>query len=375
MRRYFAATTQRMEALAKQEIERFGAEKVNTSFRGVYFSCGTETLYKICYQSRLISRIFAPIYRFEAPDKDALYEGAMQVDWLRYFRHVDQTFAIDGNIYNSKINHSKYIALRVKDAVADWFRDRIGRRPYVETNNPDLRFHVHLRNDIATINFDVTNGTLQKRGYRSDSVEAPLSEHLAAACLDVSGWKGDVPFVDLMCGSGTFGIEAALLASQKPAGSFRKKWGFEQTPDFQPKLWRQVREAADAKIRSITAPIIGCDIDAAAVTAARQNARRAGFADAIEFRHSSFQDLQLPETPGVIFVNPPYGIRLGADIEEVALLYNKIGDFFKQKAQGWRAFVFTGNLDLVSAIRLKPSRRHIFYNGPLESRLLEYEIY
>jgi len=244
----------------------------------------------------------------------------------------------------------------------------------VDTKDPDLRVNVHLVKNRCTISLDTSGAPLDRRGYRLARTEAPLRETLAAALIELTGWDGTVPLVDPMCGSGTIPIEAALKAGRRAPGLLRQ-FGFERWSTFDRALWqRLVREARDEALATVPVPIVGSDQSAKAVATARENSERAGVAGVIQLAQRELDDFSPPPGPGILLVNPPYGQRLGEE-EALKPLYRQLGDIMKQRCKGYTAYLFTGSSELAKCVGLKATRRIVLFNGPLECRLLKYELY
>ncbi|HUU05203.1 MAG TPA: THUMP domain-containing protein [Patescibacteria group bacterium] len=371
--RFFAQAGRGFEELAAAELTELGALDIEISGGGLYFRCDAAGLYRINYCSRLVSRVLAPLAVFPCLSDQALYEVARALEWQALLT-PEKTFAVFANVRESRINHAHFAALRLKDAIADHFRERIGRRPDVDTEHPDVWINLVIRQDRAVISLDTAGGSLHRRGYRVQSVPAPLQETLAAAMVRLSGWQGERPLVDPMCGSGTILAEAFMQFCRIPAAFKKEKFGFEAMPDFDPRIWAEVRRESDASRREMPELLIrGSDSDRQAIDAARRNLREIPGSRGVPLDRKDFRDLP-GITEATIICNPPYGIRVG-ELEETRLLYKEFGDFLKQRCQGSTAYVLCGNLDLIGAIGLKPSRRFVLFNGPIECRLLKIEIY
>jgi putative N6-adenine-specific DNA methylase len=371
--RYFAQAARGLEELARDELQELGAGDVEVSGSGVHFRADAAGLYRVNYRSRLVSRVLAPLAAFACFSEQALYDAARAIEWEKIIA-PEQTFAVFAHVGESRIIHSHYAALRLKDAVADRFRERSGRRPDVDTEHPDAWIHLSVRADRALVSLDTSGGSLHRRGYRQQSVAAPLQETLAAAIVRLSGWQGERPLVDPFCGSGTLLAEAFLHYCRIPSAFKRTKFGFESLPDFDPQVWDEVRRESEAMTREMPEGLIrGSDLDRQAVAAARANLREIPLTRGVAVERKDFRDL--PGIPGATIVcNPPYGVRVG-DAHEAQLLFKELGDFLKQRCPGSTAYVLCGNLELVSAIGLKPTRRFVLFNGPLECRLLKIEIF
>ena len=311
---------------------------------------------------------------FACETPEQLYQGVRAIGWTGHLTPA-MTLAVDCNLRDSTLTHSGFVALKTKDAIVDEVRDRCGTRPNVDTKDPDLRVNVRLFRNRCTVSLDCSGTPLDRRGYRLDRHEAPLKENLAAALVELSGWDGSVPFLDPMCGTGTIAIEAALKALRVPPGLLRAGFGFQRWPGFDRALWdRLVEEARQGMLTELPAPVFGSDISHAAVAMAHENARRAGVGGVLNLGRGEIGELVAPPGPGVLIFNPPYGKRLGEE-EALKPLYKEIGDVMKQRCKGYTAYLFTGNLELAKCVGLKASRRIVLYNGPIECRLLKYEMY
>lgn len=371
--RYFGQIAGAMEELGAEELAQLDAHDIKTSYRGVFFNAEPAILYRINYTSRLFTRILAPLLTFQCHSTRYLYKTAKTINWAGLFS-VDHTFAVFASVANSKIKHSKYAALVLKDAIADYFRDNYQKRPNIEKINPDVWINLHIDNDKAVISFDCSGGSLHRRGYRSEAVAAPIQETLAAAIIRLTEWDGSRPLYDPMCGSGTLLCEALMRYCQIPAGYLRKKFGFELLPDFDPHLWLDEKQAADQKIRQLPEGIIaGSDVSAGAIASATNNCSRLPGGGYINLGIKDFHDIKSLANQ-VIVCNPPYGIRLG-DKMEIVQLYNAFGDFLKQKCQAASAFVYLGDRQLIPQIGLKPRWKKPLVNGALDGRLVKFEIY
>jgi putative N6-adenine-specific DNA methylase len=372
-RTYFAQIAEGLEELGAEEILRLGAVAVRTSFCGLHFEADAASLYRINYQSRLVSRVLAPLMRFTCHDTGRLYRMARQVPW-KAVMGVNQTFAVFANVSNSKIRHSQYAALCLKDAIADYFREDGGRRPDVRRIDPDVWFSLFIENNRAIISLDTSGGSLHRRGYRTEGGTAAMQETVAAAIIQWTGWDGTRPLVDPMCGSGTLLAEALMHHCRIPAGFLRRHFGFEQLPDFDRTLWSSVRTQAD---RAIRPPIAGCisggDISAAAVEAARANLRRLPHGASIRIDPSDFK--QPNGWAGrVIVCNPPYGIRLKPQ-GGTESFYRELGDFLKQRCAGATAFIYFGDREKLKHIGLRPAWKRPLKSGGLDGRLAKFEMY
>ena len=371
--RYFAQIADSLKEAGAKEIAELGAEDVRPEFSGIHFRADKSALYRINYLTRLLSRCLAPLISYACHDTDTLYQKAKQVEWQDFFAKGN-TFAVSGNVSDSAISHSKYAALRLKDAVADYFKEKTGQRPDVSVRNPDILLNLHIRNDKAVISLDTSGGALHRRGYREETVSAPMQETVAAAIIEFSQWDGSVPLYDPLCGSGTLLCEALMRYSNIPAGVFRNRFGFEFLPDFDSAVWKQVKKEADGHIGKLPQGLIaGSDVSAQAVSAARTNLMGLHYGNNVSVEKTDFRKLPALEEH-VIVTNPPYGIRMGAD-ENLGAFYKDLGDFLKQKCKGSTAYIYFGERRYIKKIGLKASWKKPIKAGGLDGRLVKYEIY
>ena len=369
-----------VEPLLAAELTQLGASETRERPGGVACKSNQYGAYRICLWSRLASRVLMPLTQFPAPDSDALYAAAKEIDWAELFS-VTSTFAIEVAGHSPHITHTQFAGLRVKDAIADRFRETTGERPNVDTEEPDIRIHLHLDREQATLSLDLAGESLHRRGYRLRTNEAPLKENLAAAILVRAGWPAIAAqggtLLDPMCGSGTLVLEAALMAADSAPGIARTRWGFEAWLEHRPKIWRDLMDEArnrrEAGLKNLP-PMIGQDIEPRALAAARQNAKRAGLADAIEWKQCDVAEAAAPESaPGLVVTNPPYGERLGND-GEVIKLYSLLGAVIKERFAGWRAAVFTGRPEFGPRLGLRAEKMYSLYNGAIECKLLLFSV-
>ncbi len=371
---FFATSAKGTEELLAAELTALGIAPATVESGGVRFTGDMSTCYRANLWLSTASRVLMPLAVFPCDSPRALYEGVRTVSW-HDFLTPDMTLAVECNLRDSAMTHSGFVALKTKDAIVDAIRDRFGRRPNVDTRDPDLRVNVHLAKNLCTVSLDSSGTPLDRRGYRLESKEAPLRETLAAALVMLSGWDGKVPLVDPMCGSGTIVIEAALRASRRAPGLLRRDFGFMRWPGYDDGVWRRLlEEASEAALKSLPAPVSGYDRDAGAIRIARQNAERAGIAAMLSLKQVELDVFVPPPGKGILLFNPPYGRRLGEE-EELKPIYRKIGDVMKQRCTGYTAYLFTGSADLAKCIGLRASRRIVLFNGPIECRLLKYELY
>ena len=371
---YFAQVAGGLEELAATEITALGATEVRAFPRGLEFQADQPVLQRVVYCTRLLSRVLAPLTRFDVKSAEDLYLKTKMIDWT-HLMGMDESFAVHANVSRSVIDNSHFAALKVKDVVVDMFRKRYkGKRPNVDVRDPDLSINLHIRDNIATVSIDCAGGALHRRGYRLDAVEAPMQETLAAAILDLAGWEGKVPLYDPMCGSGTLLSEAWLKAARLPAGCLRKKFGFQKLPDHDRRVWFKTKLQVDNGVRIVRGGLIrGSDIDSAAVKKTRNNNARLPGGDELRVKTCDFRDLGELK-PGLVVCNPPYGVRLQAG-EDLGPLMKDFGDFLKQKCQGSQAWVYFGEPELAKQIGLKAKRRIPLRNGGLDGRLIHYELF
>ena len=376
----FVSCARGLEPLLVEELRSLGLSEVAERGGGVAANGCWLDAYRACLWSRLASRVLLPLDLVQIPDADALYFGARSIDWPTLF-DVSRTFAIDVAGRSNTVTHTHFAALRVKDALADRFRDVHGRRPDVDADKPDVSIHVHLHGAQATISLDLSGESLHRRGYRLDGGGAPLKENLAAALLIRAGWpqiaaNGGALF-DPMCGSGTLLLEAALIAADIAPGLARTRHGFLALNGADPQAWKALLAEAEARKQAGLAklpPLFGRDLDAAAIKSARSNAMRAGLAHRISFEQADVSSMQPPtNTPGLLLTNPPYGERMGSEAEMVKL-YSLVGARLKTAFGGWRAGVFTGRPDLGPRLGLRAEKLYAFYNGDLPCKLLLFDI-
>ena len=371
--RYFAQVAESVKSLALKEIQDLGGKNTQRVFRGIWFEADKSTFYKIVYLSRLVSRILVPLVEFECKDKDELYKGAKTIRWEEFLT-PKKTFSIASNVSESQITHSNFAGLRVKDAIADYFRDRTNRRPSVNTQAPWIMINVHVHKDRATISIDASSGPLHKRGYREARVSAPMQETVAAAIIALSGWHGEQTLLDPMCGSGTLLCEALMHYSRIPAQVFREQFGFERLPDFNAQEWETVKAAADEAIRPLAKGLIrGSDIDESAIEATKTNLMGLHHGGEIDVDLSDFRKLD-PVENAVIITNPPYGIRMGKD-QNMKLFYNELGRFLKEQCKSSTAYVYFGDPGFIKHVPLAPSWKKNLEIGGLDGKLVKYQLY
>ncbi|MBN1465915.1 class I SAM-dependent RNA methyltransferase [candidate division KSB1 bacterium] len=323
---------------------------------------------------RTANRVHFLLHEFRAADPDQLYQQVVRLPWEDII-DAHGYLSVTSSVMNDTVSDSRFANLKCKDAIVDRIAAKKGRRPDSGPDHSKSAIYLYWQDDQCAIYVDTTGESLSRRGYRKIPLRAPMQEALAAAVLLAADWRGDGHFVNPMCGSGTLGIEAALIALHKAPGLLRHNFGFMHIKGYDKTAYADKRKSLRAEIRKKSDfDFILSDIDAAAIDGARQNARTAGVDHLITFRRCDFRETPVPAGEGMVFVNPGYGIRLENE-RSLESVYRGLGDFFKQKCLGYKGYIFTGNLALAKKVGLKTSRRLIFYNGSIETRLLEYELY
>lgn len=370
---YFAQVANGLEDLAAEELSNLGVTEIKKRFRGLYFKADPFQLYSINYGSRILTRVLAPLLTFDCHSTKYLYKTAMDIPWEEIFTW-EQTFAIFAQVSNSSIGHSKYAALKLKDAIADRFRDKVKRRPNIDPKNPDIWFNLHIEGNRAVISLDTSGGSLHRRGYRQDTVPAPMQETLAAAIVKFAEWKGETQFIDPMCGSGTLPAEAYMAYTSMPSGYFRKTFGFERLPDFDRKLWKRVRKGMDDKFQAPPrVPLQASDIDPQAMQVARRNLDFLPGGDRINTRKVDFKKAENIQGATLV-MNPPYGIRLQKG-QDLSGFYKEMGDWLKQSCTGSEAYIYFGDRKYLKNIGLRPEWKKPLMNGGLDGRLAKFVMY
>jgi putative N6-adenine-specific DNA methylase len=371
--RFFATCARRLEPLLAGELRELGAAEVAEGRGGVHFSGDLAMLYRANLWLRTAIRVLCPVLEAPVQSPEELYDAVQTVDWSRYLT-PEHTLAVDCNVRDSHLTHSRYAALKVKDAVCDQFVSRQGRRPSVDTQTPMVGLNLHVYQDQAVLSLDSSGESLHKRGYRPILTKAPLNEALAAGLILQTGWRGELPLIDPLCGSATLCIEGAWLALRRPPGLTRKRFGFMGWMDYDVELWTGQRDEARREVRkSLEHPILGSDIRSDAIRFAQSNARAAGIGHLLGFEVRDVRDFQPPSgPPGILICNPPYGERIGQE-KELKDLYRALGDVFRARCDGWTMFVFAGNAFLARQIGAKPAQSFDFFNGKIPCRLLRFD--
>lgn len=371
--RYFAQVADDIKDITSEELASLGANGIKEAYKGVYFNASQKDLYRINYYSSLINRVLAPLFSFDCHSENYLYKTAYDIEWEKLFAS-DETFAVFASTINSNINHSKFAALKLKDAIVDRFRAKRGQRPNVDTRNPDVWFNLFIENNHAVISLDTSGGSLHRRGYRKEQVEAPMIETLAASIIKLSGWNGTTELYDPFCGSGTLLCEAYLQVTNTPPSFMRDKFGFEKLPDFNSKLWREVKDEAKENIMEIKPGLIsGSDVSQEAVKAAQTNCEVIDKKNTIKLRQTNLFDIKELNNKTIV-CNPPFGIRLKSN-QDLSDFYKQFGDFLKQNCVGSTAYVYFGDRSYLKKIGLRASMKRPLQNGGLDGRLAKFELY
>jgi len=369
---FFSSCPRGLEVLLAEELRGVGASALRPAPGGVGFEGDLATCYRANLQSRLATRVLLQIARTPYRNEQDVYDAAYRVPWQQWFT-VERSLRVDVTAIRSPLKSLDFITLRIKDAVCDRFRAECDRRPDVDTRTPDVRISAFLDAQHLTLYLDTSGEPLYKRGYRTERGEAPLKENLAAGILALTGWDRKEPLFDPMCGSGSFLIEAAMMALDIAPGSNRR-FGFERLLAYDAKLWHGLREAAIAAQKPPCAlPIFGSDVAGSELRYADQNLKGAGLHTVVQLGKGDILDVAPPAPEGVMVVNPPYGVRLGEE-EALADFYPQLGNALKNRYAGWRCYILSADLELPRRIRLKASKRTVLFNGPLECRLYEYRV-
>lgn len=375
MRRQFtmiAKTMAGLEDVLAEELIALGANNLEIGKRMVSFDGDLALMYKANICCRTALRILRPVYTFNAKTTDEIYKKVKAMNWFEHLTE-DSTFAIDAITFSDYFNHSKFVAYRVKDAIADYFMTKTGKRPSVDTKNPDLLINFHIAHDKCTLSFDSSGESLHKRGYRVAQTEAPLNEVLAAGMILKTGWKGESDFVDPMCGSGTLLIEAALIAMNVPPGIYRKNFAFEKWNNFNAELFETIYND-DSGEREFNYKIFGSDILPEAIEIAAKNIKSAGVEKLIELKTLPFEEYtEAPAEKGILITNPPYGERIKS--EDLLGLYEMVGERLKHVFMGYSAWILSYKKECFDKIGLKPSKKVQLVNGSLACEFRKYDIF
>jgi putative N6-adenine-specific DNA methylase len=369
---YYAQIADGIEDLGAEEIASLNGKIVRIEHRGIRFEADQRTLYRIVYHNRLLARILAPLIVFTCYRDNTLYNKVKAIPWEDFLR-PDQTLAVFAHTSNSKIDHSKYIALRVKDAIVDAYKERFGTRPSIDTEHPDLWVYINLKDNRAILSVDAGGGALHRRGYRLQTGEAPMIETIAAAIIRMSGWNGERPLYDPMCGSGTLLAEAMMQYCRIPAGYFRKRWGICQFPDYNTEQWGTLIREAEKDIKPLPVGLIsGSDKDPQAIAQVRALPFPKKWGQIRVTHNDMFSIEQLHNY--VIITNPPYGIRMQPE-SDMSHWYSRFGDFLKQRCTGSEAYIYFGNRAYIKQLGLHTSFKKPLRSGGLDGRLVKVVLF
>jgi len=369
---YFASCPRGLEAILSGELTALGAGDIKVVDGGVKFESSTEVMYRANLTSRIATRILCRVANGNYKTEDDLYNAALNVKWTNLF-DVSHGIKVSTTGVKCPLKSLDFMTLRIKDAICDQFRSQVNARPNVEIRDPDIRIHLYLEADYFDLYIDTSGQPLYQRGFRKSSVEAPIRENLAAGILALSGWKPGEPLLDPMCGSGTFLIEAAMIALNQAPG-LKRSFGFELWSNFDPIFFKNIKSKYQSDIKPVVfSHIYGSDEDLRAIRVTKSNLEEAGLKSAVELSCKSFKDIVVPTKEGVLITNPPYGVRIGED-EDLARAYPLWASTMKKKLSGWRTYFLTSDLRMPKLMRLSPSKKTPLYNGALDCRLFEIKM-
>lgn len=370
--RYFATCSRGLEQLLADELMQVGAKSIKPTDGGVSFDGDWAVCYAANLHSRIATRILWQVARGKYINEEDLFEAAYKLNWPQWF-DVKHDFMVKVTGVKCPLKSLEFATLKIKDAVCDKFRLVVGSRPYIDTKTPAVRIHAYLAAEEYQFYLDTSGAALYQRGNRGASIEAPLRENLAAGILKLSGWQVGQPILDPMCGSGTFLLEAAMVALDIAPGH-KRSFGFETLKNFEPQVWSKLKNQAASKVKAVSfQKIYGSDVDLRAVRIAKSNLEEAGLLAAVQLAHVDIVNVVAPADSGVLVANPPYGVRIGEE-DALADLYPKMGEVLKRKFAGWNTYFLTNDLTMPKLMRLTPSKRTPLYNGPLECRLFEIKM-
>ena len=372
MEKFFASCPRGLEALLAEDLVAAGVSDLKPIPGGVHFVAGWPACYAANLHSRIATRILWRVAHGRYTKEDDIYKLALDCDWAKWFSAA-QTIRVDVTAVKSPLKSLEFITLRIKDAICDRFRADTGKRPSVDTREPEVRMHGFITADECTLYIDTSGAPLYQRGLRQKTVEAPLKENVAAGILRLSGWQPGTPLLDPMCGSGTFLLEAAQMALDIAPGAGRD-FGFQRLKNFQLDVWKGLLDAAmDAEKPAASAQIYGSDISPVAVRATLANLDRAGLLPAVSLSTGDLLEIAAPAAQGVMVANPPYGERL-SEQDELAAFYPPLGSALKRNFAGWNCYLLSADLRMPKLMRLTPSKKTPLYNGAIECRLFEFKM-
>ncbi|HWN30081.1 MAG TPA: THUMP domain-containing protein [Burkholderiales bacterium] len=370
--KFFAPCPRGLEAMLAQELQELGAEVIITDSGGVHFSGDFKLCYSVNLQSRIASRVLWQVAHDRYRNEEDVYRVASAVKWETWF-DAALTIRIKVEAIQCPLKSLDFVTLRIKDAVCDRFRAHAGKRPSVDTRQPDVRIHAFLDAHNVTLYLDTSGEPLFKRGLHRQTGEAPLRENLAAGILRLIGWSPGTPLLDPMCGSGTFLLEAALISLNIAPGA-QRHFAFEKLKNFDARSWKQLSDQSiKRQIPKVSLPIYGSDLYGNALSTVRANLSSAGLEGTVQLKQANILEISAPARQGILVTNPPYGERVG-ESEALAAFYPRLGDVLKNKFSGWNCYIFSGDMRLPKLIRLNASKRTPLYNGALECRLFEYKM-
>ena len=369
---FFATCPRGLETLLADELLVQHALKIDVTDGGVSFEGNLDTMYRVNLHSRIATRIMSRVGQGSYASEEDIYKATFKLNWPSWFK-VNQTIRVKVTGVKCPLKSLDFVTLRIKDAVCDRFREEGALRPSVSVRDPDVRIHAYLTQDQYQLYLDTSGAPLYQRGFRDVSVIAPLRENLAAGILMLTGWKPPAPFLDPMCGSGTFLIEAAMMAVNQPPG-MKRTFGFQKLTSFDESLWKKIENEATNKMKPIEfLDIYGSDMDLRAVRVARHNLKVAGLEEVAKVMQSDFVKLEPPTSEGVLVTNPPYGQRIGED-EDLKEVYPVWAKHMKESFGGWNTYFLTADLEMPKDMRLKPTKKTPLFNGALECRLFEIKM-
>ncbi|MGE3975141.1 MAG: class I SAM-dependent RNA methyltransferase [Bdellovibrionales bacterium] len=377
---FYALTARGLSETLQKELISHGFKTAGVYQGGVLFKSDWKGCYYANLWLRTASRIVKPIAEFDVTDGEDLYEQVRKHDFTQYI-DVTQTLFVEASVANTPgLTDQRFVAMKTKDAIVDQFRDKFGERPSVDRDTAGLRIWIRIQSNKVMMGIDTTGEPLFKRHYRVESVPAPVKEHVAAGLLQLTGWDQQTPLLDPMCGSGTFLVEAAMLASRMAPGILKTDFAFQKYKNYDEAAWDEIVQAAqEQELEELTVPLFGFDADREAMQAARANAKAAGFAKNIQIHRSSVDISELPEEmagiKGTIIVNPPYGERLEKDEPLLQDVYKDLGFALKTRYKGWRVWVLSPRRDLTDLMAMKPFKRYKVWNGPIECEFSGFDVF
>ncbi len=373
--RLVATTAHGLEDVLVEELKTIGAIDIEKQTRAVTFTADKALMYKANLTLRTAIRILKPFTSFRAGNEDIYYKKLQETDWSELMG-VHDTLAVNTVVHSSIFTHSKFMALKAKDAIVDQFRLKFGKRPNVKIDEPTLRIHILINQDLCEVFLDSSGESLHKRGYRFEYFKAPISEVLAAGMVLISGWKGDTVFMDPMCGSGTILAEAAMIAANIAPQKHREYFGFKNWTDYDEALWTAIRQEAIANEVQPKHDILGFDIAFQAIRIAQRNLERAGVLDFVKIKRKDFERHNPPTVEtGTVIMNPPYGERIEAEDYETNAFYAMMGDHLKAEYTNYDVWMISSNMEALKCVGLRASNKHTLFNGALECKFQCYQMY